>query len=78
MSARISRDARRRQRQFSPLLKYAFRQLRHPYAPLELWGPAEMESIHQASLHILENIGLDFLDAEVLAIWERAGAAARV
>jgi trimethylamine---corrinoid protein Co-methyltransferase len=74
MTARRSRDARRRQRQLSPLLTHTFRPLRHPYPPLELWGPAEIERIHQASLHILENVGLEFLDAEVLAIWEKAGA----
>lgn len=33
-----------------------------------------MECIHQASLTILEEIGLDFWDAETLSLWARAGA----
>jgi trimethylamine---corrinoid protein Co-methyltransferase len=74
MTTRQTRQDRRRQRQLSPLLKHPFRRLRHPHPPAEIWGPAEIEQIHTASLHILENVGLDFLDSETLSIWEKAGA----
>jgi trimethylamine--corrinoid protein Co-methyltransferase len=52
-----------------------FRQLQNPYAPLEVLSPAQIEQIHNASMHILENIGLEFLDEEALAYWQKAGAA---
>lgn len=42
-----------------------------PYAFLD---PDGLEIIHNASLDILETIGVDFMDAEVLDIWTRAGA----
>ena len=46
----------------------------NPFAPLEIGTPAQVEQIHAASLDILENIGIDFFDAEALSIWEQAGA----
>jgi trimethylamine--corrinoid protein Co-methyltransferase len=51
-----------------------FRQLRNPLPPLEIIPPEGVERIHQASMHILENVGLDFLDAEALDLWQQAGA----
>ena len=51
-----------------------FRQLRNPLPPLEIISPDQIEQLHQASMHILENVGLDFLDAEALDIWQNAGA----
>lgn len=47
------------------------RNRRPPYAWLE---PDGLEAIHVASLEILEDVGVDFLDDEALAIWQRAGA----
>jgi trimethylamine--corrinoid protein Co-methyltransferase len=63
--------ARRRE---SPLLKIPFRLLRNPLPPLELISPEQIEQLHLASMHILENVGLDFFDAEALDIWAQAGA----
>jgi trimethylamine--corrinoid protein Co-methyltransferase len=37
-------------------------------------SPEQIEQIHQASMQILENIGLDFLDDEALDLWQKAGA----
>jgi trimethylamine---corrinoid protein Co-methyltransferase len=68
------RAARRAQRAESPLLKIPFRQIRNRLPPLQVLSPEQLEQLHQASMHILENIGLDFMDAEALMIWERAGA----
>jgi trimethylamine--corrinoid protein Co-methyltransferase len=42
--------------------------------PLNFVSPEQIEKLHDASLHILENVGLDFLDEEALDIWQRAGA----
>src|SRR5688500_4407438 len=68
------RAARRHQRAESPLLQIPFRQLRNPWRPSELLTPAQLDRLHDASLHILENIGLDFLDPEALDLWYKAGA----
>lgn len=68
------RHARRRERQASPLLQRPFRPIRNPYPPLEILSPPQLERIHDASMHILENVGLDFFDDEALAIWQQAGA----
>ncbi|MDX1612823.1 MAG: trimethylamine methyltransferase family protein [Candidatus Promineifilaceae bacterium] len=63
-----------RRRATTPLSDKPFRQLRNPLAPVEALAPEQLERIHQASMHILEEIGLDFLDKETLTIWEQAGA----
>lgn len=68
------RNRVRRKRPSSPLADKPFRQLVNPYAPLEVMSPAQLEQIHQASMHILENIGLEFLDDEAFACWQRTGA----
>ena len=68
------RAARRRQRLQSPLLNIPFRQLRHPGPPYEMLTIEQIERLHQASMRILETVGIDFLDAEALDIWQKAGA----
>ena len=73
-SRRAKRATRRRRRAQSPLLTLPFRQLNNPLSPLEFLAGEQIEQIHQASMHILENIGLTFLDAETLDIWQKAGA----
>jgi trimethylamine---corrinoid protein Co-methyltransferase len=40
----------------------------------EILGEESLERIHQASLGILEQIGIDFRDAEAAAMWREAGA----
>ena len=42
--------------------------------PVEILSAEQLERIHGASMRILEEIGLDFLDGEALALWEEAGA----
>jgi trimethylamine--corrinoid protein Co-methyltransferase len=50
------------------------RQLRSPYRPFELISADELEAIHQASLRVLEEIGLNFLLPEAREILRQAGA----
>lgn len=57
-----------------PLLDIPFRNLRNPRPPYDWLEPDTLERIHEASLDILENVGLDFLDDEALDIWQAAGA----
>ena len=68
------RKARRRGRSVPPLAVIPFQTLRNPYAPLEILSAAQVEEIHEASMRILEEVGLEFLDVESLDIWKSAGA----
>ncbi|MBV9288673.1 MAG: trimethylamine methyltransferase family protein [Hyphomicrobiales bacterium] len=45
-----------------------------PFAPLELISKDELESIHQAALTVLREIGIDFLHEEARALLKDAGA----
>ena len=49
-------------------------QPRSPFAPLDLVSHDELESIHQAALTVLQEIGIDFLHDEARAILGQAGA----
>jgi trimethylamine---corrinoid protein Co-methyltransferase len=49
-------------------------QPRLPFAPVSLVSQDQLESIHQASLTILSEIGMDFLHKEAKAILKDAGA----
>jgi trimethylamine---corrinoid protein Co-methyltransferase len=72
---RASRRAEeRRKRAELPLLKIPFARLRNPWRPFEILSSERLEQLHEASLRILENIGIAMLDDEALDIWERAGA----
>ena len=51
-----------------------FAQPRLRYAPTEVVSADELESIHDASLRILEQIGMDFLDEEARDLLAAAGA----
>ncbi|MCU1399785.1 MAG: Methyltransferase, partial [Acidimicrobiales bacterium] len=52
----------------------AFRQPRLPYAPTNVVSADELESIHIASMRILEEVGMDFLDEEARDLLVKAGA----
>ena len=45
-----------------------------PYRPTEVVSADELESIHDASMRILEEIGMDFLDGEARRLLVEAGA----
>jgi len=44
------------------------------YAPTEVVSDDELEAIHDASMQVLEEIGMDFLDEEARALLGKAGA----
>ena len=71
--ARLSQ--RRAQRKESGgVSQQPFRRLRNPYPPLTILSEDQVESIHQTSLRILEEIGLQFLDDEAISILRQHGA----
>ena len=70
-----SRRNPRRQRRESAV---GFKQLPwqtvvNPYSPTDVLSTEQIELIHQASLQILEDIGVDFLLPEALSILRAAG-----
>ncbi len=72
--SRRGRPNRRAERGGARLKQLPWREIVNPYAPIEVLRPEQLERIHEASLEVLENIGMEFLDDEALDILDRAGA----
>ena len=68
-----NRRERRRQQQPTPLADKPFRRLVNPMTPVEILSPEQLTQIHDASMRILEEIGIDFLNEEALEMWAAAG-----
>ncbi len=51
-----------------------WRSLRNPLSPIEVLRPEQVEAIHETSVRILEEVGMDFLHPEALEILRLAGA----
>ena len=72
---RSGRRGRRGGGDVSPAVEQpAWRQPRNPYRPVEAVSADQLEAIHQASLKILEEIGIDILSSEAKTILAAAGA----
>ena len=71
---RGGRAARATRTRGGPIEQKPFRQPRRRFAPTEIVSADQVEAIHQASLVILQEIGMDFLNAEAREICARAGA----
>ncbi|TJU95168.1 MAG: methyltransferase, partial [Mesorhizobium sp.] len=50
------------------------RRVVNPYPPMAVLSADQIESIHQASMHILESFGIEVMSPRALALFERAGA----
>ncbi len=72
MSRRRARTRERRSRQ--ALAQLPWRQVQNPYSAIEVLTPEQVEQIHDASLRVLEEIGVDFLLPEACDILRGAGA----
>ncbi|MEM7537326.1 MAG: trimethylamine methyltransferase family protein, partial [Chloroflexota bacterium] len=55
-------------------LNHTMSDMTSPLPPTEWASPDQLETIHNASMRILEEIGMAFMDAEALSLWEQAGA----
>lgn len=67
----------RRSRKTSPdslLADKPFRRLQNPWPPLAVLDREQLAQIDDASMTILESVGLDFLEPEALDYWITAGA----
>ncbi len=66
--------AGRRSSRSGGLSQLPWRQLENPYEPIKVLREEQLEAIHQTSLAILEEVGMDFLLPEALEILRQAGA----
>ena len=68
------RRSSRERRQPSALSQLPWSEVRNPYPPIKVLYDEQVETIHEASMRILEEIGMDFLHPEALEILGAAGA----
>lgn len=68
------RSTRRRRRDAGAILQTGWREIENPLPPIEVLQPEQVEAIHNASLRVLEEIGMDFLHPEALRLLKEAGA----
>jgi len=68
------RASRRAARKRSPIESLPFEALHNFLPPVQMLSEDQIEQIHHASMRILEEVGMRFMDAEALSIWEQAGA----
>ena len=71
---RSRRKSRRGKREPSTIKQLPWQQPRNPFPPLEILSTDQIEAIHQASLKILRDMGLEFMSDEALAVLERESA----
>ena len=73
--ARRARSARERRRGGGTgIAQLPRRQVRNPYPPMEIFSADEIEAIHQASLAVLRDTGMNFLLPEAVEVLRQAGA----
>jgi trimethylamine--corrinoid protein Co-methyltransferase len=73
MSRRSQRRAQR-QREAGGFAQLPWRQVVNPYQPVELLNADQLEAIHEASLTILEEMGIEFMSDRALRLLKEAGA----
>src|SRR5215471_9859867 len=74
-AGRTQSSARRRRAEATgAVAQLPWRQLRNPYAPATLLSADQIEAIHNASLQVLEEIGVNVLLPEAREIYRQAGA----
>ena len=72
--AREGRRGRRAPRSEGSFKQLPWRQLRNPYKPIEVLSADQVETIHLASLRVLEELGMEFLSDAALDLLARTGA----
>jgi len=73
--AREAQRHRERRTRGGALKQLPWRNYRNPYKPIEVLSADQIEAIHESSLRVLEEIGIDFLDEAARARLKLAGAA---
>ncbi|MBN9072022.1 MAG: trimethylamine methyltransferase family protein [Rhizobiales bacterium] len=74
-AARSRRSAdRAHSRAASAIPQLPPRRVVNPYPPMALLSADQVEALHQASMHILENFGIEVMSGRALGLFEKAGA----
>ena len=68
------RKSRRRSATDAAPIKPPLVQLRNPYSPLEVLSEQDLDAIHDGSMRILEEIGLEVLNERAIDLYEADGA----
>ena len=68
------RAARQARRRHSPLSDIPWTRIENTLPTLTMLGPEQVEQLHDASMRIVEEIGIAFMDGEALDLWAAAGA----
>ncbi len=68
------RNSRRRAPTPDQVIKPKAQQLFNPYAPIEVLSADDLDLIHDGSMRILEEIGLEVLNEKALGLYENDGA----
>ena len=63
-----------RQRDPGAIPQLPWHQVVNPFRPLEFLSADQVEAIHQASLQLLEQVGIEFLSPRALDVLSEAGA----
>ncbi len=66
--------AGRRERRGASFNDRPFGSLQNPFPSVAVLAPEQEDQVHAASMRILEEIGLEFMDDEALDLWAKAGA----
>ncbi len=74
MSGRVERAGRRVRRDAERIQQSPWRQPVNRFPPLEVVSADELEMIHNASLRVLEEIGLEVMSDAALTLFKQAGA----
>ena len=74
MSGRTERAGRRVRRDAERIQQTPWRQPVNRFPPLEVVSADELEMIHNASLRVLEEIGLEVMSDAALTLFKQAGA----
>lgn len=74
MSQPRRRKRRLRQSPEIPWLKRPFQPVQNPLPPLQWASDDQLNILHNASMEILENVGIAMMDDEALSLWQQAGA----
>jgi trimethylamine--corrinoid protein Co-methyltransferase len=72
--ARANRRNTPRRRGARGIKQLPWRLPRNPYRPIEVLSADQVEEIHDASLRVLEELGLEFMSPEALDVLARGGA----
>ncbi len=73
-ASRRRRSSRGRARRESTIPQLPWRSVVNPYAPMEIVSADQIEAIHQTSMRVLEELGIEVMSPRAVEIFAAAGA----